>query len=113
MPNGDILDPRMNSIEKEYGILNTTEIGTDGKSKQIIYLKSKECRHLTAGTPVKFELEEREIPYEKGGKIMVKIEIATKVVVDEGRIKNHPVISKLNGHAKQILEGNYIAKALD
>jgi hypothetical protein len=104
MPSGNVNDPRMNSIEMEFGTLTTTEIGDDGRSKTIIYLKDEVSRTFTFGTPVEFDLETRTILYSNSSKDkFATIEVATNVRLDTERIKKHPIIHRLNLHAKEIL----------
>jgi hypothetical protein len=113
MPDGHLQDPRLNSTEKEYGTLTASEIGRDGKNKTFIYLKDEVSRFYTAGSPVKFDIEERKVYYSNSDMDnFVTIEVATNVRIDDDRIKDHPIISKLNEYTKTILPPRGQAKAV-
>jgi hypothetical protein len=49
MPDGHLQDSRLNSVEKEFGILSSSDIDKDGRTKMILYLKDKLSRCLVAG----------------------------------------------------------------
>jgi hypothetical protein len=120
MPHGDILDPRMNTKEKGFGILSYSDTG---RTKYVIYLKDDVSRFYTQGTPVTFELQTRKITYDKPTILtsnkeknykavdellskdlsLIEIEVATKVRANEAELKNHPVVKGLNRMVKEIL----------
>jgi hypothetical protein len=107
MPDGHLQDPRLNSVEKDFGILLSNDMGQDGRPKMVLYLKDKVSRYLVAGTPVTFDLEERQVFYSKNNlKELVTIEIATNVRVNEEKIKSHPVIRALNACVRKILHSS-------
>ena len=116
MSKGNIDDPKMNSVEEDYGILIVTETDRNGLFKQITYLKDKNSRHFTFGTPVKFTMSDAklkakldECPTEEDDieinskRQKIALEVATNVVLDEDEIKKHPVVSNLNIYAKVLL----------
>jgi hypothetical protein len=120
MPHGDILDPRMNTKEKGFGILSYSDTG---RTKYVVYLKDDVSRFYTQGTPVTFELQMRKITYdkptvttsnkEKNYKAiddllskdlrLIEIEVATKVRANEAELEFHPVVKGLNKAAKRML----------
>jgi hypothetical protein len=104
MPNGHLQDPRLNSTAKGFGLLSSDILEKDGRSKTILYLKDEGSKYLLAGTPVTFDLEERQVYLSKDNlSQLVTIELATNVRVDEEKIKEYPNIHKLYISAKKIL----------
>ncbi len=102
MSQGTVNDPRMNSEEKDYGILIAEEIDDHGRFKEIVYLKDNESRHFTFGTPVKFNTKVGKVKVSDPKK-KAAVEIATDVIIDKDQIKFHPIINNLNIYAKVLL----------
>ena len=101
MAKGTIYDPRQNTVEKEYGILIAEKDNiVNGGCKEFVYLKDGGARYFTFGTPVKFDIEERNIDHGKG----VAVEVGVNVKVDEIAIADHPVIRNLNRFAELLLK---------
>lgn len=118
---GHIHEPQPNSTEKDYGILtvNCDHLATtDGRNqhhkeglRSLYYLKNDQSRHLTSGTPVKFDVREISIvtkdidckAYEVvGNNDVANIYIATDVkVIRENEIKKDP---------KETMEKDFIEK---
>lgn len=109
MHNGHIHDPRMNTEEKEYGILISSDTDRDGRPKVFPYLKDESSRPYTFGTPVTFALQTRKVPFDtdcRGEEKFVTIEVATNVRVDKEKIKQHKIVRRLNMVAKRLLSKN-------
>lgn len=105
----------MNTEEKDFGILISCNVDKEGACKEVIYLKDAESRHFTCGTPVVFDLQSREVPYDTGCKHegTVTLEVATNVRLDEEKIGDHKIISKLNILARLLLERDRKASGAD
>jgi hypothetical protein len=120
---GHVNDPRMNTEEKDFGILISSADSKTGRPRCIIYLKDDVSRFYTQGTPVTFELQTRKITYDKPTVIttnkeknykaiddllnkdlrLIEIEVATKVRAIEADLEFHPVVKGLNRMVKEIL----------
>jgi hypothetical protein len=124
---GHVNDPRMNTEEKGYGILSTSQLSKTGCSKQILYLKDEVSRFYTFGTPVTFDIQKRKILYDDqelqqqdqqqecnrtskpvdNSLKFIEIEIATNVRVCPERIKEHKVVRRLNTMSEAILTKDF------
>lgn len=104
MAKGFIKDPKMNSREKQYGIIIAEELDKFGRCKEIVYLKNNVSRTLTFGSPVLFKIDEnaKVITGQNGSK--ATIELATDVVLNEKEIDEHPITKNLNIFAKVLLK---------
>lgn len=99
MPEGHIKDPQMNDY-KEFGYLVWDQCDEDSpdkdlKCRTLIYLKDEVSRNYNTDTPVTFDVRTRKIDG-------CSIKLAANVREDQ-RIKNHPVIKKLNKATIKIL----------
>ncbi|MDN5216198.1 hypothetical protein QQ020_29290 [Fulvivirgaceae bacterium BMA12] len=104
MAKGFIHDPRMNSREKEYGILIAEELDEFGRCKEIVYLKNNVSRSLTFGSPVIFKIDKDGKISSPRGDAKAAIEVASEVVLNEEEINEHPITKNLNIFAKVLLE---------
>lgn len=104
MAKGNVKDPRMNSREKQYGILIAEELDEFGRCKEIVYLKDNVSRSFTFGTPVEFKIDkEGQVRAGENGS-KAAIEVATDVVLNEEEINAHPITKNLNTFAKVLLK---------
>ncbi len=101
MSEGHIKDPQMNDF-KEFGYLVWDQCSEDGpdkdlKCRTLIYLKDDESKNYTTDTPVTFDVIQRSIN-------KCRVDVAINVREDPKRIRNHPVIKKLNKAAERALD---------
>lgn len=105
MPNGHIDDAKMNSKEKDFGILVYEDLKNSGKCKKLPYIKDATSRTFTNGTPVIFEECDFDtgIPlgYKKGNAI---IKVARIIREDKRDLRKQPIVKNLNIYAKVLLE---------
>ncbi|MDN5201743.1 hypothetical protein QQ008_10230 [Fulvivirgaceae bacterium BMA10] len=105
MQRGHIRDPKTNSNEKDFGILVVEQLSDGGKCKEIPYVKDKNSRAFTAGTPVVFEVEKIKTDFCKdyNDSEHTCIEIANSVRINEEEIDKHKIVKNLNVYSKVLL----------
>ena len=104
MSKGFIKDPRMNSREKDYGIIIAEELDEFGRCKEIVYLKNNTSRTLTFGTPVLFKVDENARVTVGRDDSKAVIEVATDVVLNDEEINEHPITKNLNIFSEVLLK---------
>lgn len=105
MHDGHVEDSKMNTKEKDFGILVSENLDDFGKCKRLPYIKDKDSRTYTSGTPVKFVERDFDtgIPlgYKKGNAI---IKVAEITRIDKRELRKQPIVRNLNVYAKVLLE---------
>lgn len=107
MPDGHIEDPKMNTLEKDFGILVSEELDEFGKCKKLVYIKDQNSRSYTSGTPVEFEEQDWDtgipLDYRKGN---ATVKLARILSINQDEIAKQPIVRNLNIFAKVLLELN-------
>lgn len=105
MHNGHVEDPKMNTREKDFGILVSEELDEFGRCKKLVYIKDKNSRAYTSGTPVVFEEKDWDtgvsLDYKQGNAI---VKLARILRINEDEIDKQPIVRNLNIFAKVLLE---------
>lgn len=105
MHEGHIEDPKMNTREKDFGILVSEQLDEFGRCKKLVYIKDKDSRTYTSGTPVVFEEKDWDtgisLDYKQGN---ATVKLARILRVNRDEMAKQPIVRNLNIFAKVLLE---------